>query len=206
MTRLVLFAIGVALLGLLWLGPLPSAAATSFSAHMLLHMGIVAGVAPLIAGAIAGSALDPAVRWPGALHPVAASVVELVVVWGWHAPLFHLAARHDANVLIAEQASFLAAGLWLWLAALRGLGAAVARPPWAGVGALLFTSVHMTLLAALFALAPREVYGHGASDLDDQHLGGSLMLLIGGGAYLGGGLWLAWEGLAGRDTTRRGVA
>ena len=46
----------------------------------------------------------------------------------------------------------------------------------------------MTLLGALFALTPRALYGHG--DLFDQHLGGAIMLLVGGASYLMGGLWL----------------
>jgi putative membrane protein len=61
---------------------------------------------------------------------------------------------------------------------------------------LLFTSMHMTLLGALFALANRPLFVH-ASDslatggaLADQHLGGAIMLLAGGASYLLGGLWL----------------
>jgi putative membrane protein len=203
MTRAGLLAIGIASLALLWLGPLPHATATSFSAHMLMHMGVVAIAAPLLAAAVSGTALDPAGRRSAAMHPVTASIVELVVVWGWHAPLFHLAARQQPAVLVAEQASFLVAGLWLWLAA---FGGGPSRAPWSGVAALLFTSIHMTLLAAIFALAPRDVYGHAGDPAGDQHLGGSLMLLIGGGAYLAGALWLAWHGLAGGPATARRVA
>jgi putative membrane protein len=58
--------------------------------------------------------------------------------------------------------------------------------------ALLLTFMHMTLLGALLALSSRALYAHdhvGPAALDDQHLGGALMLL-GGGAYLVGGLWL----------------
>jgi putative membrane protein len=200
MTRLWLLGIGITSLALLWLGPLPRATATSFSAHMLLHMGVVAIAAPLLAMAVSGTAIDPAARRSAVTHPITASIAELVVVWGWHAPLFHLAARQQPAVLAAEQASFLVAGLWLWLAA---FGGGRSRAPWTGVAALLFTSIHMTLLAAIFALAPRDVYGHAGGSAGDQHLGGSLMLLIGGGAYLAGGLWLAWQGLAGRPAVAR---
>jgi putative membrane protein len=62
----------------------------------------------------------------------------------------------------------------------------------AGVIALLVTSMHMTLLGALLALAPRPLYhAHAAAALADQHLGGALMLAIGGIVYLGGGVALA---------------
>ena len=61
--------------------------------------------------------------------------------------------------------------------------------------ALLLTAMHMTLLGALLGLTPRPLYQHmdgfsGLSALDDQHLGGAIMLLIGGISYLLGGLWL----------------
>jgi putative membrane protein len=61
---------------------------------------------------------------------------------------------------------------------------------------LLFTSMHMTLLGALFALANRPLFRHAPESaavlaaLADQHLGGSIMLLVGGVSYLAGGLWL----------------
>ena len=68
--------------------------------------------------------------------------------------------------------------------------------PAAGAFALLLTSMHMTLLGALLALAPRPLFGEGTVtclglSLDaaqDQHLGGVLMLMIGGAVYLAGGL------------------
>jgi putative membrane protein len=65
----------------------------------------------------------------------------------------------------------------------------------AGMVGLLMTSMHMTLLGALLALAPRPLYPHlsgiGAlTPLADQHLGGAIMLLVGGISYLAGGLWL----------------
>ena len=55
--------------------------------------------------------------------------------------------------------------------------------------------MHMTLLGALLALAPRALYQHathfpGLTQLEDQHLGGAVMLIVGGASYLAGGLWL----------------
>jgi putative membrane protein len=202
-----LLAIGVAVLALLWAGPLPDASAWRFSAHMLLHMGVVAVAAPLLSLSAAGGRLDPARRWPNAFSPVAASIGDLVIVWGWHAPWFHGLARTSSAALVAEQATFLLAGVWLWLAACGGETGRPAVRAWMGVGALLFTSIHMTLLGALFALAPRAVYGsHAAADaLADQHLGGSIMLLVGASSYLAGGLWLARRGLRDSTFSRRSV-
>jgi putative membrane protein len=54
------------------------------------------------------------------------------------------------------------------------------------------TSMHMTLLGALIALSPRTLFAHqNAEALSDQHLGGALMLLLGGASYLTGGLALS---------------
>jgi putative membrane protein len=208
MTSTGLLAAGVAVLAGLWLGPLPEASASRFSAHMLLHMGVVAVAAPLLALAIAGGRLDPASRWPSAFHPITASLAELLIVWGWHAPVFHGAARSDTAAFIAEQASFLIAGAWLWLAACGGDRGHTRRRAWTGVAALLFTSIHMTLLGALFALAPRLVYTQPASaaGLADQHLGGSVMLLVGAASYLAGALWLALQGLRDHTPSRGSLA
>jgi putative membrane protein len=193
MTHPVALALGVIVLAAAWLGPLPALARESFAAHMTMHMAVVAIAAPLLACGAAHGRLDPARRAPWIVAPVVASIVELVVVWAWHMPAPHQAARHGSGALVAEQASFLAAGLFLWFAA---IGGDAPRRGAAGIGALLFTSMHMTLLGALFALAPRPLYAHAAS-IADQHLGGVIMLLVGGASYLAGGLWLTARVLAG---------
>ena len=189
---------GLASLALVWLGPLPDMARASFSAHMALHISVVAIAAPLLAWGIGGGRFDPVRRAPAIFAPIPASMVELIVVWGWHAPALHAAARHDASVFVAEQATFLGAGLLLWLAA---ASTSAAWRPWAAAGALLFTSIHMTLLGALFTFATRPLYLHepaaGAAlaPMVDQQLGGAIMLLVGGASYLAGALWLLAGGL-----------
>src|SRR3546814_13943200 len=93
-----------------------------------------------------GSAWDPTRRWPWLAAPMAAMLAELVVVWGWHLPLLHHAARSSTAALAAEQASFLAVGLALWLSVLGGRAAQRHARLAGGVVALLLTSMHMTLL------------------------------------------------------------
>jgi putative membrane protein len=194
MMRAVQAGVGVGLLGLIWFGPLPALAQHSFAAHMTMHMGVVAVAAPLVALALAGSARDPmqCVRWPAAA--LAASMLELIVVWGWHAPVLHQAARLATPMLVLEQGSFLSVGLLLWLTAVGGRGDRQQAAAGAGVAALLFTSMHMTLLGALFALATRPLFQHAgvtAGAVADQQLGGAIMLIVGGTSYLIGGLWLS---------------
>lgn len=193
-----LLLVGLVTLASAWLGPLPQMAQRMFFAHMLMHMGVVAVAAPLLALAIGGGPLDPVRKAPGLFAPIPASVVELVVVWAWHAPALHHAARHGAPGLVAEQGMFLLSGLLVWLAAFGGGARGDGSRRAAGIVGLLFTSMHMTLLGALFALAPRPLYhvlqgvegGYGLTPLEDQHLGGAIMLLVGGVSYLAGGLWL----------------
>lgn len=186
---------GVAVLALLWLGPLLDAWRQSFAAGMVAHMGVVAVASPLIA-----IGLPPALR-PGRQMPVAlavlASLAELLVVWGWHAPSMRAAAEASTAVTVVEQASFLVAGVLLWSTSFAAPGERTHAA--AGAAALLMTSIHMTLLGALLALSPRPLYGEGQVTCfglvleagQDQQIGGVIMLLVGAIVYLAGGLALA---------------
>ena len=198
------------MLAAVWLGPLPALAETSFAAHMVIHVSVVAIAAPLLAIGAAGGRFDPVRRAPVLLAAVSAPLLELVVVWSWHAPALHRAARASLGGFALEQASFLIAGLAVWLAAFGGDSAARRERAAAGMIGLLLTSMHMTLLGALLGLGTRPLYhtseihegagglggldagGVGGLDrLADQQLGGALMLLAGGLPYLAGGLVLA---------------
>ena len=194
---------GLAVLGAAWLGPLPGLAPHHFSAHMTMHMAVVAVAAPLIALGVSDGRFDPTHRYPAIFSPIPTSLVELVIVWGWHAPALHQAARSSTGGLVAEQGMFLLSGLLVWLSAFGAEARRSGPRAGAGVVALLLTSMHMTLLGALLGLAPRALYVHGAgaaSALDEQHLGGAIMLGVGGLAYLAGGLWLALRLLNLRQT------
>ncbi len=194
-------ASGLSLLAVIWLGPIFSAWRESFAAGMVAHMGVVAVAAPLIAVGLP-ERWRPGAGMPAAL-PVIASLVELAVVWGWHAPALRSAVDASITVTIAEQGSFLFVGVLLWSTCLLAPGAY--RHAAAGSAALLLTSVHMTLLGVLLALSPRPLYGTGdvscfgvpLSASADQHLGGVIMLLVGAAVYLAGGLTLVARLLAG---------
>ena len=194
--RILLFA-GIAVLALAWAGPLPGLVQASFAAHMTLHMSVVGIGVPLLAAGLA-----PLVAGRGLLRsqlvlPIAVSLLDLLVVWGWHAPALHHASRSTPLALVAEQASFAAVALLVWLVALSASSQSRHQAALAGAMALFFTSMHMTLLGALIGLAPRPIYGGhghdpwlGLSPLADQQLGGVIMLAIGGVIYLAGGLVL----------------
>ena len=163
-------------------------APVGMTGHMAAHMIAVALAAPALAMALRGSAAEPA-RWLGS--PLAWSVVELAAVWLWHLPQVRSGAGHGAAWMLVELACFLFAGTGLWSAVLA-LGPERRA---AGIGALLLTSMHMTLLGALIGLATRPLYAemmHDAawslSALEDQQIGGVVMLLVGGASYLIGAL------------------
>jgi putative membrane protein len=196
MRRTLLFAGCLGTLAISWGGLLPALLTGPFAAHMAVHMAVVAIAAPLGALALSGGRFDPMRSAPALFSALLASVLELVVVWAWHTPALHHLARHSRLGLALEQGMFFAAGLYLWLAAVGAPpGVSVERAA-AGVIALLLTSMHMTLLGALLALAPRPLFAHGgasgadSSVLSDQELGGAIMLLVGGIAYLAGGVAL----------------
>jgi len=122
-----------------------------------MHMGVVAVGAPLVAFGVAGGRLDPARRWPALLAPIPASLVELLVVWGWHTPALHHFARGSAAGLAVEQGLFLASGLFVWVAAFGGEPGRRAGRAATGVVALLLTSMHMTRVARGKTIAVRGV-------------------------------------------------
>lgn len=193
--RAILATAGLATLAYAWLGPLPVMATQAFFAHMTLHMLVVAVAAPLLSLALAGLRNDPVRKIPWFFAPIPASVGELMIVWAWHAPWLHHVARNTTSGFFVEQGMFLLAGMWVWLSAFGGPLPRSGKRTAGGIIGLLLTSMHMTLLGALLALSPRPLFDHhhgysGMSPLEDQHLGGAIMLVVGGIAYLAGGLWL----------------
>lgn len=190
-------ALGLVILTGLWAGPLARMARYAFSAHMMLHLGVTVVAAPLIAvGALRLGLTKARGRRPAGLA-ILASGVEMVVVWGWHAPAMHDAAAGHDPIFVLQQASFFAAGFAVWTVSFSGSDR-IAR----GVGALamLFTSMHMSMLGVLLVVAPHLIYSPlyctgawGLSPLDDQRLGGALMAMAGGLPYLVGAAALGWR-------------
>lgn len=179
----VLIAVAATLLAFAGLG---------MTGHMAAHMAAVAVAAPVIAFSLRGEERGSgrAARViPANRSPLLLAMIEFGIVWAWHLPALRHLADMSPAVALVEQALFLVIGVALWRAAL-------ARPG-EGVAALLLTSMHMTLLGALIALAPRPLYAmmamHPAPGLDalaDQQLGGVVMLIVGGASYCLGGLWM----------------
>lgn len=191
---------GIGVLAALWFGPLPEMSRSSFTLHMVLHLGVVVGAAPLIGLGLARANFGAWVTRHMLFWAVAASLCEMVVVWSWHMPALHETASRQLPVFVVQQLTFLGAGILLWLVSFAGTSKAGA-----GIGAvaLMMTFMHMTMLGVLLALVPDLLYAPDlytgtsfAERVHDQSLGGILMAIGGSFPYLFGGLVLAYRLMA----------
>jgi putative membrane protein len=192
--------------------PLHGAAEELFAAHMVQHLVLVAVAAPLFAAGLPGTALlvrlPPAARRSAGrwlrraqrLVPLAhAGIAGLVVVWllhvatlwAWHAPASYEAALRWPALHALEHASLLLSATAFWAMVLRprdhrGVGAFGALLSlFAGAG-------QSTTLGALLTLTTQPSYpSHaataarwGLTPLEDQHLAGLIMWVLGGVGYL----------------------
>jgi putative membrane protein len=194
--------------------PLDVAGALSFSAHMVQHELLMIVAAPMLVcgrplavwawsvprawlrpfGGAMRSSL-PGAAWRGLTRPLHAWLLHFASLWLWHVPfLFQAALLHPA-VHALQHASFLFPALLFWWAV---IGNAPARGPGAAIAYLFTTMLHTSALGALFAMSERiwyPVYGlgptrYGLSALEDQQLGGLIMWVPGGLAYVIAGLVL----------------
>ncbi|BBK35953.1 cytochrome c oxidase assembly protein [Allostella sp. ATCC 35155] len=167
--------------------------------HMARHILIMNLAAPALV------LLAPALRHPsfGRALP-AATLVQLALLWGWHAPAALSAAMHSPALHLAMELSLLLAAIGFW--------AGVFAPGRRAIGevalSLLATSKLFCLLGILLVFAPRPLYspmpGHGAAGtvadaLAGQHLAGLLMLIACPVSYIGAAIGLAWRWLGERE-------
>jgi putative membrane protein len=124
-------------------------------------------------------------------------VLQVALLWIWHAPGLQDAAAASAPVHLALLLGLGAASLVFWSAVLDASEAA----PWRAIVALLFTGKLACLLGALLIFAPRDLYAlpglafslcsSGASSLADQQLAGLLMVTACPLGYMTSGLAIA---------------
>lgn len=220
------FGCGWIVLALALVSPLHEAGERSFTAHMLEHELLMLVAAPLLvlarplgpmlwafpaaarrtlarlgqSAAIGGS-------WRAATGPVAATLLQTLVLWGWHAPrAFDLAlARPDWH--IAQHVSFLVAALLFWYAMLCG----PRRRAGLAVGCLFFTATASGALGALMAFSDSPWYAgyarlgldaFGLTAAEDQQLAGLLMWVPGGLVHAVAGLALLARGVLNVPATR----
>jgi putative membrane protein len=221
------FALGWATLVAALASPLDEVSAQLFAAHMVQHELLMIVAAPLL---VLGRplaawtwALAPRQRravalatrwrwlawlWGRITQPLAAWALHALALWLWHVPQLFDAALHHEWVHILQHASFLGTALLFWWTVL-GADPRSSRSG-AGLASLFTTMMHTGALGALltFATSPwYEAYAvaggaYGLTPVEDQQLGGLVMWIPGGTAYLIAGLVLVGRLLARRPLTR----
>jgi putative membrane protein len=159
------------LMVLVFVSPLCALTAALFSARVVHHVVLIAGVAPLLV-----LAFPP--KGPGRLPMPLLVLLHAVIVWAWHAPAAYSWALVTVPGYWLMQATLLASAWALWRSVLMS-----PEHPVAGLTALIATVGQMGMLGALLTFAPQPLYlAHlattapwGLSPLADQQLGGLIM-------------------------------
>jgi putative membrane protein len=201
--------------------PLDPLGVRLFSAHMLQHELLMVVAAPLMCLSrplalwtwampmgwrrrVGGWTRRPAwsAFWRGLTAPLSTWALHAVALWGWHVPALFEAALHDEGIHTLQHLSFLGTALLFWWSALKP----ASRSSQGGAMLYLFTTmIHTGALGALLTLSPMLWYPSyqptagalGLDPLEDQQLGGLVMWVPAGLAYVVAGLALAarWIGL-----------
>lgn len=210
------FALGwLALLGAL-VSPLDALGGRLFSAHMVQHELLMVIAAPLLVVArplVAWTwALPLAHRrtvgrwfqakgwtsiWDTLTDPLVAWALHALALWAWHIPAAFDAALAREPLHIAQHFSFLATALFFWWAVL-GHDPRGRYGPGHSAAYLFTTMLHTGALGALLSLAPTPWYGAyvpltgalGFDPVEDQQLGGLVMWVPAGLAYVVAALWV----------------
>lgn len=224
--RLAAFVGGWIALVIALVSPLHALSEALFSAHMLQHEIFMLIAAPLLVIgrplAVWLWAFPPRVRvrigmktrsawigspWRWLTMPAVAWALHAAALWCWHAPRFFEAALASEWVHTLQHVSFLGSALLFWWTVFRPAAADGSRVHSAHAMLSLFTTmVHTGALGALLTLAPAVWYPSciestlalGFDPLQDQQLGGLVMWVPGGLAYLIGGLMIGARWLSRR--------
>lgn len=227
--QLAMFVAGWVALALALLSPIETWGSYSFSAHMIQHELLMAVGAPLMVlsrplaawtwalsadgrrGAGRGVRQPAfAALWRFLTAPLPAWCLHAVALWAWHAPaMFNAALVNDAAHTL-QHTCFLVTALFYWWTVL-GRDARIA--PGVPILSLLTTMIHTGLLSALITFAPAVWYPAyltrapllGLDPLVDQQLGGLIMWVPAGAAYMLAALALALRWLHPLPHTRAAV-
>jgi putative membrane protein len=221
------FAAGWLTLVAALVSPLDRLGGTAFSMHMLQHELLMVVAAPLL---VAGRPLEawswglaPAWRrffaqatraralrraWGALTDPIGAWAVHALALWAWHIPPLFQWALANEGAHILQHTSFLGSALLFWWAV---LGGASRRAGGASLLALFTTMLHTSALGALLTFSPSVWYAHpaggpetlGLDPLADQQLGGLIMWVPGGLAYIVTALAIVARWLAERPAALR---
>jgi putative membrane protein len=227
--RVASFAVGWFALVAALVSPIDPLGIQLFAAHMLQHELLMVLAAPLLvvgrplavwawalpfkSRRLIGAALHhPAwqVPWTALTRPLAAWFVHAAVLWLWHLPSLFQAALRNEGWHTLQHSSFLVSALLFWWSLLRPSSRSAQG---AALLYLFTTMVHTGALGALLTLSPIVWYPDylmttaalGIDALEDQQLGGLLMWVPAGFAYLATGLAMAAQWIRGSASPLKAV-
>jgi putative membrane protein len=185
------FTVGLAAIVLVTVGPMDDLADNFVFGHMIQHTLLLEEISLLLTLGLTGPILGPILTKPGLrrlrglTHPVVAFAIWAVVMFGWHAPPAYQLAAEDEVVHLFEHASFVTAGVLMWLALLGPLP----KPEWFGngakavyAGAVHFPSMGLANImmwsgTVLYPFYAASDEAHGISPITDQSLAGVVLMV-----------------------------
>lgn len=216
-----LFMAGLVAIAVALTSPIEAYEGLLFSVHMIQHMLLELVAAPLLlAGAPITLALrvsSPRVRrgllavlQSRVVHvisfPVIAWVLFAAVNWGWHFSTLYDQALEDELLHYFQHATFLGAALLFWWPAIGADPSPWRLPHPMRLFYLFLAMPQNSFLGVALLQTSTVLYPHyvtngrtwGPSPLEDQHLGGVLMWVMGDMAFLAGmavvvALWVRHE-------------
>ena len=201
------FAAGWLTLVVALVSPVHAVSEQLFSVHMVQHELLMALAAPLLVAARPGPAMLWAIRprarstlvrvvrsspvrrtWRALSAPVAAWLIQGIVIWAWHVPPLFEATLRSEVVHAAQHLMFLGSAVTFWWSIVHGRRASRGL----AILSLFTTVVHTGVLGALmtFARSPwYPAYGAGPAawgltPVADQQLAGLIMWIPASLAYL----------------------
>jgi putative membrane protein len=195
-----------------------------FTAHMLQHLLLILGVAPLLLAGTPGwllrevlrvSHLSGFVRW--AHHPLVAFFGFNLIFALAHIPAFYELALASEPLHAAEHLVFIATAMLMWMPVLSPVpDISAAYPPLGQVLYLFSQTVPASLVGGLLSLSGTASYATYAvapritalTALEDQQLGG-LIMWVGAGIYFllaTGVVFFAWASREEAAERRAGIS
>ena len=213
---------GWVVLAIALVSPLHAVGGQLFCAHMIQHELLMAVAAPLLVlgrPVIAVIWQLPPHRRPYArplLHilqqPALASIVHFAALWLWHIPTLFQSTLTSDLAHSLQHTSFFVSALWFWWAV---LGTNSTSRFTTGLLLLFTTAIHTSILGALLTFSNTVWYpaysntaAWGLTPLEDQQLGGLIMWVPAGFAYVIAALalmaqWLRHSEMRNTETTSR---
>jgi cytochrome c oxidase assembly factor CtaG len=185
------FTVGLAAIVLVTVGPMDDLADNFVFGHMIQHTILLEEVSLLLVFGLTGPVLGPILTKPGLrrlrglTYPTIAFGIWALVMFGWHAPPAYQLAAENEVVHLCEHASFVGAGVLMWLALLGPFP----KPDWFGSGprAVYAAGVHFSSMVlanvlmwsgtVFYSFYEASDHAHGISPITDQSLAGVVLMI-----------------------------